>query len=103
MNYDAKIKEIEAQTIATERGYILNPWRVHSNEISRLRSALIDALSWKQFHNWSGMDCNRSYREGFENALKVSRSREIQAIALDGLKLVLRCEQLQAAKEMENA
>ncbi len=90
-------KEAEALQTARERGYTLNPWVLHGKELIRLNSALCDALTWAQYHKvfflWR-TDNYRSYRQAFENALKVSRSAKVHAIASEGLRLVERCEQI---------
>lgn len=77
----------------------LNPWRIHGKELIRLHSALYEALTWKQINSDLFSRASSGYRGCFESALKISSSAIVRSVALEGLKLVERCERLSKGRD----
>lgn len=84
------MSQVKPYDLFTELDRPANPWLKHGKALLRIRGELCDAMTWKQFDRWNRG--HTTFRQGFELAAKLSKSKRITTLASEGLKLVEMCE-----------
>lgn len=85
------------------RHLALNPWTIHGKALNAIHAAISERLTWKQHRRWQ-QSAPDTFRRRFADVARVTTNKVTLGIAAEGLKLVARCEALEAprkAKELQ--